>query len=394
MPTRVVHAPGPVLAVVLALALLVACAPDRVDAPAPGGTVEAGRGWVRLPDAPLSPRSRSVVASVGERVVVVGGWEMLCPPTADCPFPEEPLRADGAVLDLRTARWSSMAAAPFGVVGDQRRTVAMGGSLFTVTGCRSGVGCAGPPELLEYDVAADRWHEHGRVPGMRTTYVALVEVGDGLLVHRGSDEQGRAADLLFDPATGAWEALPDDPLPEVYDRYAVAVGDDLVLAGSPTAALEDGGVPDTKLLARLDLARRTWTRLPDAPGAGYQLWAAGDRLLLNGHLRPAWILDPATGRWSGLPALDGDEGVDLYGVVDGDESAYEVSSIGGHGRARLYDARSGEYVTLGAPPGREDVHDDASTAVGSSLLVFGGQQWSGSRDGSLLRDAWLWTPSA
>ncbi len=126
-------------------------------------------------------------------------------------------------------------------------------------------------------------------------------VGTGSSCTGPSDEQGRPADLLFDPGSGAWERLPDDPLPEVYDRFAVAVGDDLVLAGSPSAALDDGGVPDTKLLARLDLATGTWTRLPDAPGPGYQLWAAGDRLLLNGHYRPVWLLDPATGRWTAGP---------------------------------------------------------------------------------------------
>jgi hypothetical protein len=379
----------------LLLPLLVACGTDRVDAPEPGGTAPAGEGWVRLPDAPLSARSRSVVEDVGDRVVVVGGWELLCPPMADCPFPEEPMLADGAVLDTRTDEWSPMAAAPFGLVGDHRQTVALGGSLFTVSGCRAGMGCAGPPELLEYDVAADRWHEHGRVPGTRTSYLALVPVDDRIVVHRVSDEQGRSPDLVFDPGTGAWERLPDDPLPEVYDRFAVAVGDDLVLAGSPAAALDAGGVPDTKMLARLDLATGTWTRLPDAPGPGYQLWGAGDGLLLNGHYRPAWILDPATGRWSDLPVLDGDGGVDLYGVVDGDDSTYElysVGSLGRDGRARLYDVASGEYLTVPAPPGREEAYDEASTAVGTSLFVFGGQEWSGSRDGTLLRDAWLWTP--
>lgn len=139
---------------------------------------------------------------VGDRVVVVGGWELLCPPTADCPFPEEPMLADGAVLDTRTDEWSPMVAAPFGLMGDQRRTVALGGSLFTVTGCRAGTGCAGPPELLEYDVAADRWHEHGRLPGVRTSYLALVPVGDRIVVHRGSDEEGRSPDLVFHPGSG------------------------------------------------------------------------------------------------------------------------------------------------------------------------------------------------
>ena len=104
------------------------------------------------------------------------------------------------------------------------------------------------------------------LPGTRTSYLALVPVGDRIVVHRVSDEQGRSPDLVFDPASEAWERLPDDPLPGAFDRFAVAVGDDLVLAGSPTAALDDGGVPDTKLLARLDLA--TALERPADPGRG------------------------------------------------------------------------------------------------------------------------------
>ncbi len=81
--------------------------------------------------------------------------------------------------------------------------------------------------------------------------------------------------------------------------------------------------------------------------------------------------------------------------MDGDHSTYEVPSIGALGRdgqALLHDVASGDTLSVPAPPGREEAYDDASTAVGSSLFVFGGQQWSGSRDGTLLRDAWLWTP--
>ncbi len=383
------------LALLVLLALVAPGCTGPVEAPAPGATVEAREGWVRLPDAPLSPRSRSVLGAVGQRVVVVGGWELLCPPTADCAYPDEPLLADGAVLDTASGEWSTIARPPFGLVGDPRQTVTLGGSLFTVTGCRSGMGCEHAPELLEYDLAADRWLEHGRLPGVRTTYVALVAVGDLLVAHRGSDEQGRSASLLFDPVGDSWDRLPPDPLPEVYDRFAVGVGDDLVLAGSPAASLEGGGGPDTKVLARLDIASGTWTRLPDAPGPGYQLWPAGDGLLLNGHYRPAWLLDPSSGRWTALPELDGDDGVDLYGVVDGDRSVYEVPSIASVARGergRVYDVASRDYVVLTAPPGREEAYDDVSTEVGSSLFVFGGQEWAGPREGRLLNDAWFWTP--
>ena len=58
----------------------------------------------------------------------------------------------------------------------------------------------------------------------------------------------------------------------------------------------------------------------------------------------------------------------------------------------LFDTGTTSYVTVPPIPGREDVYDDSSTALGRDLFVFGGQRWTDEGgDGELAGDAWLWT---
>jgi hypothetical protein len=66
-------------------------------------------------------------------------------------------------------------------------------------------------------------------------------------------------------------------------------------------------------------------------------------------------------------------------------------------RLHVYDSVTHAFVTIPAPPGRENVYDDSSTALGRDLFVFGGQRWTGDGlrgDGELVGDAWVWTAPA
>jgi hypothetical protein len=89
---------------------------------------------------------------------------------------------------------------------------------------------------------------------------------------------------------------------------------------------------------------------------------------------------------------------DLSGVLDDDRATYDIpNSVGQMAstmRLVVYDSVTEALVTIPAPPGREDVNDDSSTALGRDLFVFGGQQWTGdglTGDGELVADARLWT---
>jgi hypothetical protein len=373
------------------------CSSDREGVGPPVGREDAAQSWRRLPDPPLTPRDHAVVVGVGERMVVVGGWEFLCPPSADCATPEAPLLDDGAVYDPATDSWTTIASPPFGVRRQEYATAALDGSAYLLTGCADGPMCAARPRLLSYDLAADRWTDHGPVPGPQH-YRHVARVGRTLLVYSGSDEYGVVADLVFDPARSTWTELPDDPLPRTYDRFIVPVGDQLVLTGSSIAALESGE-ESTKLAARLDLAAGEWRALPDAPGQGYQLLRTDRGPLLNGHFidSSGWILDPDTWTWSALPDETGEHS-DLSGVLDRDRATYDIpNSVGQMASSRrvfVYDTVTKEFARVPAPPGRRDVHDDSSTALGRDLFVFGGQQWTGdglTGEGELVGDAWLWT---
>ncbi|MGN6575302.1 MAG: Kelch repeat-containing protein [Nocardioides sp.] len=382
------------LAVTAVLAAGCATSGDASDTLA--GSEGSSEAWTRVADAPLSPRDHAVVIEVGHRMLVVGGWEFLCPPSADCSTPEGDLLADGAVYDPATDRWVTIAPPPFGVRRAEYATAAIGDTAYLLTGCADGPMCDVRPRLLSYDVADDRWTDHGPVPGPKS-YRHLIPLGDELLVYSATDEYGEFADLVFDPERSTWSELPDDPLPRSFDRFVVPVGDQLVLAGSSMAAL-DSGDDASKLAARFDPDARKWTALPDAPGQGYQLMRTAGGALLNGHFidSPGWLLDPDSWTWSRLPDQPGGR-TDLGGVLDPDGAMYDIpNSVGQMAstmRLYVYDTAADEFVTIPAPPGREDVYDDSSTALGRDLFVYGGQRWTGDGldgDGELVGDAWLW----
>ena len=389
---------GAALAVTLVAVAATGCATAQSEVDPASGREGATEAWRRLPNAPLTPRDDAVVVGVGERMLVVGGWEFLCPPVADCVTPEAPLFTDGAVYDPDSDAWSTIAPAPFGLRRQGYAAVALRGSAYLISGCADGPTCDARPRLLSYDPVSDRWADHGPVPGPKHDR-HLIPVGRNLLVYSGSDEGGEVADLVFDPERSTWTALPDDPLPRTFDRFIVPVGDHLVLAGSPIAGPESGGDDSTKLAARLDAGGSEWTRLPNAPGKGYQLFPTDRGPLLNAHFtdEPGWILDPGTWTWSARPEGSSEHN-DLSGVLNRDLATYDiptgVGQMASTNRLFVYDSRTDAFVTIPAPPGREDVYDDSSTALGRDLFVFGGQRWT--RDGltgdsELVGDAWLWT---
>jgi hypothetical protein len=371
--------------------------PATVDSPV--GREGASDAWRRLPDAPLSPRDHAVVVGVGDRMLVVGGWEFLCPPNADCSMPEGPLLDDGAVYDAASDAWTPIASPPFGLRRAEYATAAVDDSAYLLTGCADGPGCDAQPRLLSYDFRDDRWTDHGAVPGPKH-YRHLTALGRHLVVYSGSDEQGEVADVVFDPMRSRWTELPDDPLPRVFDRFMVPVGDQLVVAGSSSAAL-DSGEDASKLAARLALDTGKWTALPDAPGQGYQLLPSDRGPLLNGHFigSPGWLLDPDTWTWSELPGQSVKQ-TDLSGVLNRDQAVYDVpNSVGQMAstmRLSVYDSIAGQFVAIPPLPARDDVYDDSSAALGGDLFVYGGQRWTGglNGEGELMGDAWLWSAPA
>jgi len=247
--------------------------------------------WVRIADAPLSPRHASVTAWVDGVFLVVGGDETApCPATADCIEPEH-LVADGARYDPATDAWTPIADAPAAVANPSGasnpypQSAVLAGTLYVL----------GERSMLAYDVASDSWR---KLPlPSNSPVLTLVGLDSGLAAF-GYDAPTGGYEL-FDPGTGQWTGHDAPGLPGPIGGATVAAGR-LVVSG-----LVDGDLtrPWTALL---DPATGATTRIED-PGLEPQRPApvgletsAGGRAVWARAKATAWLLDPATQQWTSV----------------------------------------------------------------------------------------------
>lgn len=359
----------------------------------------------RLPAAPLGPRETALGVWTGHETLVMGGSDAPpCPPTADCVAPAEPPLRDGAAFDPARRVWRRIADAPVAfsdAVGAVVRDV-----VYVLAPGMSGRPGA-PPAFLAYRPAEDRWERLPFPPG--EAYRALTAAGARVVAHSTSDEYGAEPDLVFDPRTGRWSELPDDPLPPSFDRSMAWAGGLLVLFGKEIVSNPGSEEPALALAAALDLETGRWRRLPDSETldayAGQVRWfEVGGRLInpapgyldggeVNGWDRPyphGGVLDPRTGEWSDLPARP---------EAALDDTAYGAGLVAGEAahyydyRGFVLDAEANDWIRIPALPESDDVSGRTVAPAGRSLLVFGGTRWR--RDttrAELLDDAHLWTP--
>ncbi|MDN4162249.1 hypothetical protein [Nocardioides abyssi] len=358
------------LALVLLASVLSGCGEQGGERSAPSG---AGAGaWERVGPAPLSPREGTVVAHVGDEVVLVGGHAgPPCPPTAACSYAQDPER-DGAAYDLASGTWRRIPDAPRPVPPSSSRAV-VGEDLYVLV----------DGELLVWHSADDTWDEMS-VPG-RNEWAALVADAARLLVVSGSDEVGRVPDRVLDTRTGTWSELPADPIAPAFDRTIVPTDAGLVLTAKPIGA--DGQPADPALVqaALLEPGAATWRTLPGSDQLGGWHWSwSGTRLVdatlggadggeVNGYGRTipyGGRLDPAAGRWSRLPDAPREDWTD--------KSAWPVSAVGGRLVASggwVYDDARESWTRLARPAGAPAAPGSAVWA-GDVLLVHGGADWA------------------
>jgi hypothetical protein len=379
---------------------VVACGssePDVVDETAVGPAA----AWVELQAPPLGPRSQVVGVWSGREVFFVGGDTSLCPPGADCAPPNDPPLADGAALDPSTGTWRAIAPSPVpfawastAVVGDH--------IYFLVAGSPGWRGAE--PAFLRYSIGADTWEELAPPAGDPGWYQLVA--ADGVVVaSSGSDEAGARPDLVFDPTSGAWETLPEDPLSSAFDRTMVWSRPHVYLFDHELVPNPGSEVPSLTRAARLDLVTGKWERLPDSEILGTGPWFVEDEIMVTPSLASAdggevgnWgrpfpfggTFDTASATWSQLPHAD----------IPADVLGYDVSAgVLGSTDALIYrtegwllDLESGSWIELPQLPGSETDTRPMVVAAGADAVVFGGGRWAQGNDvdGELLGDAWIW----
>jgi hypothetical protein len=349
------------------------------------GPVGDQAAWQELPGSPLSPREAALGLWTGSEALLIGGSDdPPCPPMADCPVDATPL-ADGAALDPATSRWRRIADSPVPLLG--ARGVVVGTTAYVLQ--------AG---LLAYEIDRDTW-KRVKVPFDTRAPYGLVAAGDRLVAYLGTDESASGKDYVFDPATDAWTALPADPLGAGFEREMAWSGRDLVLFDHELTANPGAEKPTLTRVAALDLTTRSWRRLPDSPMLGVGPWVlAGDRLVnptlggADGGQIGNWgrtypyggSVAPATGEWSPLPDPPGGESA---GAHTGTTAVYTAPA------GALLDITAGSWQRVptvpGGTPGGPTV-----VAAGARMLVFGGVRWDRSETkGTLLNNAWIWSPA-
>ena len=294
-PSLAVRAGAGLLAV-----LLVACASDGEPATRPKHATTTTRsaartatepvgsevgGWIRLPDWPLTPRTDTTAVWTGQELLMLGGSIDTCPPGANCVGTTERPRSDGAALNPDIGAWRAIADAPIPL--GWLETAVAGGDVYVLQHASPGnTGVNGPPaqdaSFLRYSPTDDAWTQLP-VPTRddSESWFTLVAAGDDILAGPGSDENGVQPVRRFDPSSGTWADVPDDPLPDLFERSMSFDDGYLYLTGNELVDQPGSDGPTFVLAARLDIEANHWEELPTSESISPGLWAAGHGKLVN-----------------------------------------------------------------------------------------------------------------
>lgn len=272
--------------------------------------------WVRAGTMAQGRRGHAATALHDGRVLVAGGH----PAAFDAP----PL-SDTEVWDPATNAWSL--AGSLGTARSQAALVTLDDGRALAIGGWTGSGTAPTCEL--FDPATSSWSPTGSLATGRTLHGAALLADGRVLVAGGASHGAGGPTILdsaevYDPATGAWSptGAMGAPRQNVHlvpapDGSVLAVGGDPGGVGDPTCERWDPATGAWSSSAPMSTGRSNddaggfgVTRLGD----GRVLAACGFGGPANWYLDSAEVFDPASGSWSGLPALPGPPRV-LPGVV-------------------------------------------------------------------------------
>jgi hypothetical protein len=358
---------------VLALAAI-GCGAEEAAGPA--------AGWSQLPASPLSPREYATLHWTGDEVLMVGGSDAPpCPPNASCIEPATPPLADGAAFDPATRAWRTLADAP---VPFEWATVVQVDDVVYFAVPDHGDRPETRAAFLAYDVGRDRWTDLPVPTGSEAFEGGLVAAGDLVVFYPTGDEFGEHADWSFDPATGAWTELPDDPLPTSHSRWMKWENGRLVLRAKKAIPNPTGDEP--WLVTSLDPGTFEWSGPRTEEPATHVI------PMVNGVFPTESERSAMEAEWDTLSnppteQVDFGDGAFATALIT-DEQVYYYGFTGW-----AYDARSGKWIEI-APLEPDGDIDRTYMAADRELLAFGGIEWHGDYglEGTFLNETWMWSP--
>ena len=232
--------------------------------------------WTRGPDLPLQLHHLAAV-TYRDELVVIGGW---APANGNLSG-----LVSGKVFALRNGAWVELPPLTHPRVAHAAAVV---GDKIVVVGGQADNQLIAPTEVFD----GTKWADAAPIPTPREHLSATT---DGTYVYAVggrnlSSDKNTAAFERFDPATGAWQTMPNMPTP----RGGVAA---TFVDGRIVAA---GGEEPTRVLATVeayDVATGTWSPLPSlpAPRHGIALATVGNSIYaVGGAQRPTHAQSAAT----------------------------------------------------------------------------------------------------
>lgn len=267
---------------------------------------EAQEQWQQLnPENNSHERHENAFVKAGDKFYLIGGRGIK--PTD--------------IYDSSTNIWTEGAPTPIEISHFQ--AVSYQGLIYVMGGLTGNWPSETPiSHIYIYNPLIDKWFIGPEIPAHRQRGAAgVVAYNDKIYLVCGI-VNGHTSGWVpwldeFDPATNTWKELPDAPRARDHFQAAI-VGDKLVVAAGRKSGYEGQGFESTIAETDIyDFNTASWSTLPSPEGdiptqrAGTAAVAAGDEAIVIGGESGSQTaahneveaLDPATGRWRTLPAL-------------------------------------------------------------------------------------------
>ncbi|MGH9255008.1 MAG: Kelch repeat-containing protein [Vicinamibacterales bacterium] len=262
--------------------------------------------WITNKFAPLPvPEEEYTATSMNGRLYLIGGNRGGRPE-----WPRNVLE-----YDLAADRWTTKKQAPFS--GDHMAAAAAAGKIYVFGGQAEGGVNKPLNSSWEYDPATDMWRALAPMPTARTAAVA-VEAGGRIYVIGGNTVAGLTVGTndVYDMAANRWDTRALMPTPRNHPAGGAAGGKIYVIGGR-LAAPNIGGFlsSNTDVVEEYDPAANTWRAMNKMPtarsGHGWtthqgRIYVAGGELRdahMDAIFRDVEVFDPAINDWYRLPGM-------------------------------------------------------------------------------------------